>query len=324
MQTIKEVAKMAGVGLGTVSRVLNDSGYVKESTRQKVLAAVEALHYVPNDVARNLRHQSTRFVGLIIPTIWHPFFSKLAYFIEQELYLSDYKMLLCNSEQALDKELRYFEMLQKSQVAGIIMISYNDFPEPQSDLPIVTIDRIISPRFLHVSADNSHGGELAAQALVQRGCRKLLFLGSASPVPTEVNNRREAFVRQARELGVACTVYEETVLLNQEMTVVQNFLAQDIPFDGALTSSDLFAAALIKAMGDRGQACPEDFQVIGFDGIQDNPYFKPILATIRQPVEKMARKSVEMLLDKINNQAAGEDTIIDIEFFAGETIKPIL
>ncbi|NLM14123.1 MAG: LacI family transcriptional regulator, partial [Epulopiscium sp.] len=112
MASIKDVAKLAGVGVGTVSRVINNNKSVSDATREKVKWAIEQLDYVPNEVARNFKKQSSQLVGMMIPTIAHPYFSKLVFYVESELYKHGYKLLICNSETEKEKELQYIEMLK--------------------------------------------------------------------------------------------------------------------------------------------------------------------------------------------------------------------
>jgi LacI family transcriptional regulator len=324
MAGIKDVAKLAGVGLGTVSRVLNNSGYVSDATRKKVYAAIKELNFVPNEVARSFKKSATKIVGLLLPTVWHPFFSELAFYIENELSKSDYKLMLCNSEHNVEKELDYFEMLKKNQVAGIIMISYSDFLQGMEiDLPVVSIDRLISPSIPYVASDNYEGGRVAAEALIKRGCQKLAYVGGGSKVPTAVSKRKEGFVAAAEQHQVQYTVYEDVIDLGEERKLIQAFFKTHPEFDGVLTSTDMFAAALISEAEKQNLHCPSDIQVIGFDGIQTNDYFKPLLATIRQPVEGLAKTSVQLLLQMIEGQEVKHETILDISLFEGETIRPI-
>ena len=182
---MKDVAALAKVGVGTVSRVLNNSGAVKESTRRKVEAAMKELNYIPNAYARGLKMNKTNTVALIIPTIWHPFFSEFAYYVESNLAEHKYKMLLCNSDVSSDKELEYIQMVQENKVDGIIGITYSDLDNfVSSHLPFVTIDRHFKEETVCVTSDNFHAGELAVEKLVEKGCHKLGYVGTHSRFPS--------------------------------------------------------------------------------------------------------------------------------------------
>ena len=209
MATMKDVAALANVGVGTVSRVLNSSGSVKESTRRKVEAAMKELNYIPNAYARGLKMNKTNTVALIIPTIWHPFFSEFAYYVESNLAEHKYKMLLCNSDVSSDKELEYIQMVQENKVDGIIGITYSDLDNfVSSHLPFVTIDRHFKEETVCVTSDNFHAGQLAVEKLVEKGCHKLGYIGTHSRFPTETTKRRDGFKAKAEQMGMPYAIYD--------------------------------------------------------------------------------------------------------------------
>lgn len=322
MASVKDVAKLAGVGLATVSRVINNTGSVKPETREKVLKAVADLNYMPNEVARNFKMQATKLVGLMLPTIWHPFFSQLAYYIENELYLNDYKMLLCNSDTDREKEVQYLHMLKRNQVAGIITISYHDYYAHENiDLPIVTIDRFISDKIPHIASDNYQGGKLAAEALIRGGSRKIAYMGGEPSYRSSVSERKRALLDVAIEKGIPYVIHESVACRNQEELTAKVFLDLYPDVDGVFTSTDMFAAALIKEIQKRGKRVPDDIQVIGYDGIQNNEFFSPYLSTIVQPVENISRESVKLLIGLIKGEVVPNDTVLTVSYRKGETSR---
>ncbi|AMK50500.1 hypothetical protein LF65_05397 [Clostridium beijerinckii] len=143
MATIKDVAKIAGVTVTTVSRVLNNRGYISEATREKVNAAMEELHYQPNEIARSLFRRKSNLLGLVVPNVSHSFFSELTNYVEFYAYQAGYKVLVCNSYKDSVKEKDYVEMLKRNQVDGIIMGSYTMETSEYllSGLLIVALDR---------------------------------------------------------------------------------------------------------------------------------------------------------------------------------------
>ncbi|MGM9987795.1 MAG: LacI family DNA-binding transcriptional regulator, partial [Bacillaceae bacterium] len=158
MATIKDVAKYAGVGIGTVSRVINNKGAVKPSTKAKVEEAIRALNFRPNEIARSFKMQNSKMIALLIPRINHPFFSELAFHVGGELYKRGYKLMICNAEFEADNELSYIEMLKQNKVEGMIILSYNDIDAYiSSELPIVTIDRHYSAGITCITSDNYRG-----------------------------------------------------------------------------------------------------------------------------------------------------------------------
>ena len=156
MPTIKDVAERAGVSVTTVSRVLNNRGYISEATRKKVYQAMEELDYQPNEVARSLFRKKSNIIGLIVPTVAHPFFAELTAYLETYAYSRGYKVLICNSQLDASKEQEYIWMLRRNQVDGIIMASHTLEVEEYKklDLPVVAFDRFISKRIPYVTSDN--------------------------------------------------------------------------------------------------------------------------------------------------------------------------
>jgi LacI family transcriptional regulator len=321
--SIKDVAELAGVGVGTVSRVINNHPTVKPDTREKVNAAIKQLNYIPNEVARNFKMQKSTMVALLLPSIWHPFFSELAYFIEDELDREGFKLILCNSGGRPDKELYYLDMLNQNKVAGIIGITYNEIEDSVStDIPIISIDRHFGKKITCVTSDNYTGGQLAVRELVKAGAKKLAYIGIKSSVYSEVILRKDGFIDEAQSLGIEYIIYEETDDIYNDDRYFENFFnrKEHSNVDGIFANTDLLAAKYIDKANQLGIRTPEDVKVIGYDGIQDNKLFHPILSTIRQPVEEMARTSVKLLLRKIEGEKLEQEIYrIPIMYREGET-----
>ena len=322
MPSIKDVANLAGVAVGTVSRVINNSGAVKPETRDRVKWAIEELNYVPNVVARNFKMQKSTMVALLLPSIWHPFFSELAYYIEDELDREGYKLLLCNSGGKPEKELYYLDMLEQNKVAGIVGISYNEIENSiiGTDIPIVSIDRHFTKAITCVTSDNFEGGRIALRELANAGSRKPAFIGTVPQVSSDTLYRKEGFVHEAKALGIDCVVYEKPDPIRDENAYFEEFFMKHGDIDGLFAITDMFAANYIERASKRGIRVPQDVKVIGYDGIQDTNLFHPVLSTIRQPVEEMGRTAVRLLLKKMNGETLDRNIYrIPVSFRKGET-----
>ncbi|HAX73818.1 MAG TPA: LacI family transcriptional regulator, partial [Firmicutes bacterium] len=233
MAGIKEVAKHAGVAIGTVSRVINNNSTVNPKIREKVLKSIEELNYVPDEVARSFKLRTTKMVALLVPTIWNPFFSELGHYVEDELDKRGYKLLLCNSGAKPEKEQYYLEMLNQNKVAGILGITYNEYEEEfTKDIPFVSIDRVFSKEVPCVSSDNYQGGQIAADELINAGCKKLAFMGSFTKINTEVNRRKEGFVAQAKKRGQDVIVFEKPDPIENVELFCNEFHEQHPDVDG--------------------------------------------------------------------------------------------
>ncbi len=322
MSSIKDVAKHAGVGLGTVSRVINNSGYVSEETRKKVERAVRELNYVPNEIARNFKAQSSKIVALILPTIHHPFFSEFAFHMEKHLNDLGYKLMLCNSNFEVEKEKAFIELLNKNIIDGLIFISNSDIDEYITpDMLVVAIDRHFTHERAFIASDNFGGGRLAAEKLLAAGCKKPAYIGGFPPVNTEVLQRKDGFLSVMQAEQVEYVVYEEPHTLHNEAAFVKGFAAGHPDVDGVFAITDMLAHLLLAHYQDIGRRVPHDVQVIGFDGIR---YFQTQprnLSTIRQPVEQLGELAAERIVTIIEGGVPPKRTILPVSFLQGQTTR---
>lgn len=321
--TMKDVAKLAGVGVGTVSRVLNN-GSVKAATRQKVEAAMRELAYQPDFYARGLKMNRTNTVALILPSVWHPYFGEFAFHVETALERQHYKLYLCNSNGNSEKEQEYIQMVTQNKVDGIIGITYSDIDEYiSSNLPFVSIDRYFTEEVIYVTADNSAGGRLAANELFRRGCRKVAYIGGYQETPNETKSRRKYFEIECRELGLSCVVLDMLEPLENVPERVAEFLQTHPDIDGIFTINDSMALDVVAVVQKLGRQVPDEIQVIGFDGQQLREGGGYLVSTIVQPLQLMAEEAVAKLLAVINGQQVEKRTVLPVHFGAGGTTKPV-
>ena len=203
MATMKDVAQRAGVGVGTVSRVINRVPGVKESTLIKVNQAIKELNYIPDEYARGLKTKSSRTIALILPSVWYPFFSEFAYYVEKRLGKENYKLLLCNSNDNPTEEAKYIKMLKQNKIDAIIAITYSDIEQYiYSNIPFVSLDRYFDKKVSYVTSDNYEGGKLAARKLLEHGARSLAYVGSHSKYPNGTMLRRAGFRDYLKNIGI--------------------------------------------------------------------------------------------------------------------------
>lgn len=322
MATMKDVAALANVGVGTVSRVLNSSGSVKESTRRKVEAAMKELNYIPNAYARGLKMNKTNTVALIIPTIWHPFFSEFAYYVESNLAEHKYKMLLCNSDVSSDKELEYIQMVQENKVDGIIGITYSDLDNfVSSHLPFVTIDRHFKEETVCVTSDNFHAGQLAVEKLIEKGCHKLGYIGTHSRFPTETTKRRDGFKAKAEQMGMPYAIYDGEDPVIEFKQEIRTFFEENPDVDGIFAHTDFIALDILEVLEEMKRNVPEEVQIIGCDGIKMESGRRQIVSTIRQSVDLMAKAAVEKIIQVIDGESVRTKITLPVHYVEGPTTK---
>lgn len=320
--TIKDIAEKVGVSVTTVSRVLNNRGYLSDSLKTRVYQAMEELNYQPNELARSLSRSKSNVIGLIIPDISHPFFAELTKHIEYYAYKQGYKLMLCNSLLDKDKEREYIDLLRASQVDGIIMgshtMSVNDYMS--INLPLITIDRKIASTIPCISSDNYRGGEMATQLLFQKKCKKIAYLSGNLRLNMLAKQRYDAFVdlvtlekvehviKQTNLNGFNYKEYEE---------LVAELFSEHPDIDGVFASSDMLALQVIRECRRMGKKVPDQVKVVGYDGILISEMDE--LTTIRQPIKDMGKLSVQYLADLIEGQNPPLDTILPVQLVARST-----
>ncbi|HFI0638728.1 TPA: LacI family DNA-binding transcriptional regulator [Streptococcus suis] len=320
--TMKDVARLAGVSVGTVSRVINGKSGLKPVTLNKVNAAIAELNYVPDVYARGMKTSKTDTIALIIPTIWHPFFSEFAFYVETALSEINYKLLLCNTNGA-KKDLEYITMLQQNKVDGIIAITYSPIDDYlSSNIPFVSIDRTYENKAIPcVSSDNQAGAELAADTLIAKGGRHFAFIGGHNKTINETKKRRLYFEKRILEAGFPCQVLDMEEPYDDFVDQVEAFLLKNPQVDAIFTINDFVALDTLAVLEKLGRRVPEDVQVIGYDGIQLASERSLELSTIRQPLESMAQEAVACLVDIIEKRERPLQVTLPISYLEGKTTK---
>ncbi len=322
--TIKDVAKKAGVTVTTVSRVLNNRGYISEATREKVYRAMKELNYQPNEIARSLLKRRTHILGIILPTIVHPFFSELAFSIEYYAYEHGYKVMLCNSQLDQKKEKEYIDMLRGNQVDGIIMASHTLEVDEYLNLklPLVTFDRQISKDIPFVSSDNYLGGTLATNLLIDKGCRKIAHICGNLRLNMLANQRNKAFVATAQARKVEYVTVETDINvfdISQYDKLVLRLFKEHPDVEGIFAGSDVIATSVIKVCRQRGKKVPEEIKVVGYDDVGIASLITPQLTTIRQPIEEMGKLAVELIHKQINKEGVTVENVLPVTLIERET-----
>lgn len=324
MPNIKDVAAEAGVSVTTVSRVMNNRGYISEQTRQKVYDAMDRLNYHPNELAQNLFKQKTNLIGLILPDISINFYAEETKYIEEELYKRGYKLMLCNAYSSSVREKEYINMLLRNKVDGIIIGSHTLEIEDYGklNLPIVALDRWLSEDIPVVSADHIQGGRLAAQHLIDSGCKNIIQFAGYNKVKLPANNRHSEFTKVMIENNINSKTIE--MKLNS-FTYEENLEYVNYVFDNYKDIDGVFATdnmviVVIKEALKRGIKIPQDLKVVGYDGTNNAKMFNPTLTTIKQPIKEICNCAVEKLIKLINGETV-EDiyTRFPVELIQGET-----
>ncbi len=321
MASIIDVAKHAGVSIATVSRVVNNSGYVNILTKEKVLKSIASLGYVPSELARSMLKKQTKLIAMIVPGLYNLFFAEIAHYVEQALDEQGYKMLITKSSSHSGLEVEYIEMLKQNKVDGIIIISDNEIEDLINDkLPIVSFDR----RFKHtpyVASDNFEGGKLAAKTLYESGAQHLLYLGDDSFVKeghlaTEVSKRKSGFLSFCQERHISHHAIEFPKHTPIDDTIKS--ILESRTYDGIFAISDFLAAKIIREANHLNIQIPQSLKVIGYDGMDDPLNIGLKITSIYQDRKQIADVLVQTLFNRFKDDDQ-EPQIIPVSLRKGQT-----
>ena len=296
MTNIKDVAIKAGVSVSTVSRVMNNRGYISQATKDKVFNAMKDLNYQPNEIAKSLFKKKSNIIGLILPDISTPFYAEETRYIEEELYKLGYKLMLCNAYNSSTREQEYINMLLRNQVDGIIIGSHT--------LPIVALDRYLGDDIPIVCSDHIEGGKLAALELLNCGCTNILHFSGSLKVPTPSNDRHKSFNDTLERKNIKVNTVELPINFFSFLdysSIIQEALDNNPDIDG-IFATDTIALATIKELIKRNKNIPNDVKVVGYDGLSICALTYPTLTTIQQPIKDLSKEAVKTLINLINKK----------------------
>ena len=320
--TMKDVAKEAGIALGTVSKVVNGLP-VGASYRIRVEDAIKKLNYQVNSYAQGLKANKTYTVALLIPNTKEPFFASLTYYINLALLKRKYRMLLCSTDFDSKQEQEYVTMAQQNKVDGIIGLTYNPNLIVEENTPFVAIDRSMGTNISCVASDNFAGGQLAAEKLASLGCKNVAFLRIGSSLNNEPNKRKAGFENGCLSCGLNYemkiledgTPYEEF-----DQFLIQHIQNGKLSFDGIFCVTDSLAYYILNTLKKLNQNVPEDVQIIGFDGVSFFGEQNYVCSTIVQPVSEIAEICVELLLQE-NMKTKPPLICLPVTYVSGGTTK---
>lgn len=322
MPTIKDVAKKANVSVATVSRVINNTGYVNHETRKIVEVAIAELGYVPNELARSLFRKRSDIIGLIVPHISTYFFGELIESIEGAVTRSGYKLMIFNSKDDIELEKKYLNVLSQYNVDGLILVANTKSAKSYLNLniPIITIDHIIDITIPSITSDNVMGGELAAKKLVETGAKKIIHFRGPSDLITVVDRAR-GFYQVIDENNIDCYSFDLD-FKTPDTNDIEMFIKKHPEVDGIFCSSDIIAFYVISVLKKLGYSIPNDVQVIGFDNIELSGVLHPKLTTVAQPIIDIGNESIILLQKLIKKETLKENhSVLPVELVERETTK---
>jgi LacI family fructose operon transcriptional repressor len=301
--SIKDVANLAGCSISTVSRVLSGNGYVSEDSRRKVTTAVKKLNYRPNRIARSLRAQKSKVIGLIVSDISTPFFAEISLSVERTALAQGYTVLICNTGESPQKEALYIELMQEERVAGLIIspAQWNKQTIPFAALPpTVCIDRKVAGADVDsVLLDNQNSATLLTQSLLDGGFHKIagIFGGKDSyTTGLRIKGFKAAFKGNKERMA---GIYQAPAIEEEGKRMVHQALAQDPNIDAFVFGSALLGSGAYCGLRESGVRDPSKLGIACFDDPSWGRCVEPAVTAIHQPAALMGEMATDLLIKRI-------------------------
>jgi LacI family transcriptional regulator len=312
-----DVAARAGVSKTTVSHVINETRHVEEDTKRRVLQAIDELGYRPSAAARSLTTNRTETIGVIVSDSSNYFFAEVLRGIEDVLRLANYALLVCNTDEILEREEHYLDILIRQRVDGIIAAATSRKWETLNEvealqIPIVFVDRLFEGlNAPYVGANNKRGASLGASYLIGCGHNEIGILSGFERLST-MRERLEGFKETLRKRDVPLPeewVVPSPLTIQGGRDAMQQLLSLPHRPTAVFINNNLLALGALLALKDLGLRCPEDVALVGFD---DHPWAAvsdPPLTVVRQPAEQIGRTAAEILLALLEGEDADETSV---------------
>lgn len=333
MATIKDVAKMAGVSTTTVSHVINKTRFVAKETEQQVLQAIKNLNYSPSAVARSLKVNTTKSIGMIVTTCETPYFAEIIHSVEELCYRQGYSLFLCNTQNDPEKIKNHLDMLAKKRVDGLLVMCAEytqnslDLLAAFKDLPMVVMDWGPFNENTDLIQDNSFsGGYIATKYLIDNGHKDIAII-SGELTKTTAITRYQGFEKAMQEANLAINpnwIMEGFFEPEDGYECMNKILVQDKLPTAVFCCNDIMALGAISAIGEKGLKVPDDISIIGYDNIHASRFFSPPLTTIHQSKSRLALQAINLLFKRISEKS-GEHEIIELypELVIRKSVKSI-
>ncbi|HUH97792.1 MAG TPA: LacI family DNA-binding transcriptional regulator [Anaerolineales bacterium] len=332
MPTVHDVAKRARVAPITVSRVINNSGYISESTRNRVEAVIREIGYVPNTLARGLRSKRTNTLALVVTDITNPYFTLMARGVEDVAGDSNYTVIYCNTDESEAKEEKYANILAQRQVDGVLLVPAggNDKTIKFLDshgISVVVLDRRVSGvKTDFVCSDSEDGSNRLIKLLIGLGHKQIAIITGPKKVSTAVD-RVTGYKQALNEAGIAENELVYYGEFNQQSAyeLTKQAMARSLKPTAIFGANNFIMLGIIKALRELQLNVPEDVSVVGFDDFPESMLVRPFFTAAVQPAYEMGRLATELLLKRIVSELPEEfqKIILPAEIIERESTGPV-
>lgn len=338
MINIRDIARIAGVGVSTVSRVINNHPDVKEQTRERVLEIIRENNYIPNNSARNLKKNNTKNIGVLIKGVFNPFFSEMLDLISKRISKAGYSMILEHHDYLSDDEMsNLISIIKEKRLQGVICLGGNfteikndDFDEINVPVVLTSINHKYGKelsKFSSVSIDNEKSAYSATKYLIDCGHKNIAII---------LGDEYDIGISYRREAGYLKALNDNGIQFNKEYRILGNynyrgaydktikFLEDHNEVTAIFAISDIMAVGCAKAIKDKGLVVGKDISIMGFDGMDISEFYNPTITTVIQPKVEMAKISVDLLLDLMANKTENKHIILNTELIIRESTNSII
>jgi LacI family transcriptional regulator len=336
---IKDIARLCGVGVSTVSRAINNHPDINPDTKNKIMQVIKEHNYIPNNSARNLKRTDSRAIAVLIKGISNPFFSKMISIFEEEIQKKKYSFILQRVEEQEDEVDIALELIKEKKPRGIVFLG-GFFTHSKEKLEQLSVPFVLSTigmtgnledstDYSWVSVDDFAESYKMVDYLCKLGHKKILILAAARDDESIGRLRLEGYEKALADNGIVpdpqLIVYSdermERYTMDNGYEVMNRVLQSQMDFTAVYAISDSIAIGACKAIIDQGKQIPQDYSVAGFDGLDIAHYYNPSITTIRQPVEEMAETTIKILFDVIKNKAEHQKKVFKATLVEGQSTR---
>ena len=335
---IKDIARLAGVGVSTVSRVINEHPDVKDETREKILKIIKESNYIPNNSARILKKNNTNNIGVLVKGVFNPFFAEMINIIGNRINEAGYTMILQQNDYATEDDVdNLIAFVKEKRLQGIIclggnFLNINDESFQFLDIPVVltsvnTLSKESKSKFSSIGIDNVLAAKASIQYLIDKGHRNIgILLGEKNDVGIS-GLRLEGYKKALEENNIP--YLEENVFIGDydysgAYRVTKEIINNRKDITAIFSISDIMAVGAAKSVIDQGLKVGEDISIMGFDGMDISKYYNPGITTVKQPKKNMANNSIDLLLALLAKKEDHKHIIFETKIIERESCKEVI
>lgn len=338
--TIKDIAKICGVGVSTVSRAINNNPGINEETKNMVMEVIREYNYIPNNSARNLKRSESRNIAILIKGLNNPFFSPMITEFEKEIKKRKFTFILQRVDENQDEIEVAIELEKEKRLKGIVFLG-GYFSHSREKLSKLTVPFVLSTvgmskkiqgiEYSSVAVDDVRESYKVVDYLCKLGHKKIAIISATEDDESIGKLRFEGYIKALRDNNIEFNqdlVYylqsgNERYSMQSGYLAAKKIIEDKADCTAIFAITDIVAIGACRAIHEEGYSVPKDFSVAGYDGLELSRYYTPSLTTIRQPVEKIALETLKALFDMINKKAGSSHKTFEGELLIGESTEKI-